>query len=55
MIDAGRVMREKPFGRRELLCGAGVLGASALAPWAAGCGGAGDELTFFFAANPEKK
>jgi multiple sugar transport system substrate-binding protein len=54
VIDAGRVTLDKPFGRRELLRGAGVLGASALAPWAAGCGGAGDELTFFFAANPEE-
>jgi multiple sugar transport system substrate-binding protein len=47
-------MLDKPFGRRELLRGAGVLGASALAPWAAGCDGDGDKLTFFFAANPEE-
>jgi multiple sugar transport system substrate-binding protein len=47
-------MLDNSFGRRELLRSAGVLGASALAPWVAGCGGDGDELTFFFAANPEE-
>ena len=47
-------MLDRPFGRRELLRSAGVIGASALAPWATGCAGGGDELTFFFAANPDE-
>jgi len=37
-----------------VLRGAGLLGAAALAPWTAGCSGADDDLTFFFAANPEE-
>jgi multiple sugar transport system substrate-binding protein len=46
---------ERPFGRRTLLRRAGVLGAAALAPWPAACGGGDDDvLTFFFAANPEE-
>ncbi len=47
-------MFDRPFGRRELLRSAGVIGASALAPWVGGCGGDGDGLTFFFAANPDE-
>ncbi len=47
-------MSDKPFRRRALLRGAGALGAAVLAPWAAGCGGNDDALTFFFAANPEE-
>jgi multiple sugar transport system substrate-binding protein len=47
-------MVAKPFGRRTLLRGAGVLGASTLAPQASGCGDDSDALTFFFAANPEE-
>lgn len=47
-------MPEKPFGRRTLFRGAGVLGAASLVPWPAGCGGGDDALTFFFAANPEE-
>jgi multiple sugar transport system substrate-binding protein len=47
-------MLEKSLRRRDLLRGAGVLGASAVAPWSAGCGDDGDHLTFFFAANPEE-
>lgn len=46
-------MVAKPFGRRTLLRGAGVLGA-ALAPWPQGCAPDDDALTFFFAANPEE-
>ncbi|HEU4361097.1 MAG TPA: sugar ABC transporter substrate-binding protein [Mycobacterium sp.] len=43
--------------RRTLLRGAGVLGATALAPWPTGCAGDDQDngaLTFFFAANPEE-
>lgn len=47
-------MSGKPFGRRTLLRCAGVLGAAPLAPLSAACGGDGDALTFFFAANPEE-
>ena len=48
-------MFDKPFGRRTLLRGAGVLGAASLAPWSSGCGGADEHaLTFFFQANPEE-
>lgn len=47
-------MFDKPFGRRTLLRGAAVLGASSVAPCAAGCGSESDALTFFFAANPEE-
>lgn len=47
-------MVAKPFGRRNLLRGAGVLGAASLAPWPQGCAPDDDALTFFFAANPEE-
>ena len=47
-------MFDKPFGRRTLLRGACVIGATSLAPWSSGCGGAEDALTFFFQANPEE-
>lgn len=43
-------MVTKPFGRRTLLRGAGVLGAASLAA----CAPDDDALTFFFAANPEE-
>jgi multiple sugar transport system substrate-binding protein len=48
-------MLDRPFGRRNLLRGAGVLGAASLAPWAAGCAPDDDALTFFFAANPDER
>lgn len=49
-------MLDTPFGRRGLLRGAGALGAAAMAPWAAGCApDDDDELTFFFAANPDER
>src|SRR6201995_1096538 len=48
-------MLDKPFGRRNLLRGAGALSAAALAPWAAGCAPDDDALTFFFAANPDER
>ncbi|MBU3064433.1 sugar ABC transporter substrate-binding protein [Nocardia sp. NEAU-G5] len=41
------------LGRRALLCGAGVVGASLLVPALGGCGH-DDSLTFFFQANPEE-
>ncbi|MDT5128216.1 MAG: multiple sugar transport system substrate-binding protein, partial [Mycobacterium sp.] len=44
----------RPFGRRTLLRGAGVVGASLAAPTLAGCGYHDDALTFFFQANPEE-
>jgi multiple sugar transport system substrate-binding protein len=48
-------MFDRPFARRTLLRGAGVLGAASLAPWPAACGGGNeDALTFFFQANPEE-
>ncbi|RFZ38958.1 maltose ABC transporter periplasmic protein [Mycobacterium marinum] len=47
-------MFDKPLRRRELLRGAGLLTAAALAPVAAGCAPDDDALTFFFAANPEE-
>lgn len=47
-------MVDKPFGRRTLLRGAGVLGATSLAAWPQGCASDDDALTFFFAANPEE-
>lgn len=47
-------MFDKPLRRRELLRGAGLLTAAALAPVAAGCASDDDALTFFFAANPEE-
>lgn len=47
-------MLDKPFGRRSLMRGAGVLTAAALAPWAGGCASDDDALTFFFAANPDE-
>ncbi|MEB3981613.1 sugar ABC transporter substrate-binding protein [Mycobacterium sp. 663a-19] len=48
-------MLDRPFGRRDLLRGAGALTAASLAPWAAGCASDDDALTFFFAANPEER
>ncbi|OBG24558.1 sugar ABC transporter substrate-binding protein [Mycobacterium sp. 852002-51057_SCH5723018] len=49
-------MLDRPFGRRNLLRGAGALGAASLAPWAAGCAPDDDDaLTFFFAANPDER
>jgi len=48
-------MVDKPFGRRNLLRGAGALTAASLAPWAAGCASDDDALTFFFAANPDER
>ncbi|MCV7103096.1 ABC transporter substrate-binding protein [Mycobacterium palustre] len=49
-------MVDRPFGRRNLLRGAGALAAAALAPGAAGCApGDDDALTFFFAANPDER
>jgi multiple sugar transport system substrate-binding protein len=47
-------MLGKPFGRRSLMRGAGVLTAAAVAPWAGGCASDDDALTFFFAANPDE-
>jgi multiple sugar transport system substrate-binding protein len=47
-------MFDMPFGRRTLLRGAGVLGATSLALWSAGCADRGDALTFFFQANPDE-
>ncbi len=48
-------MFDKPFGRRTLLRGAGVLGAASIAPWSSACAGTDhDALTFFFQANPEE-
>ncbi|SRX95043.1 putative sugar-binding lipoprotein [Mycobacterium tuberculosis H37Rv] [Mycobacterium shimoidei] len=47
-------MIDKPFGRRTLLRGAGVLGGASLAMWPQGCASGDDALTFFFAANPEE-
>ncbi|WAJ42935.1 sugar ABC transporter substrate-binding protein [Mycobacterium sp. Aquia_216] len=47
-------MLGKPFGRRSLMRGAGVLAAAAVAPWAGGCASDDDALTFFFAANPDE-
>jgi multiple sugar transport system substrate-binding protein len=48
-------MLDKPFGRRNLLRGAGALTAASLAPLAAGCAPDDDALTFFFAANPDER
>ncbi|OBI53987.1 ABC transporter [Mycobacterium kyorinense] len=47
-------MIDKPFGRRTLLRGAGVLAATSLTSWQSGCASDDDALTFFFAANPEE-
>lgn len=47
-------MYASPFDRRTLLRGTGILGAAALAPWAAGCADDDRALSFFFAANPEE-
>jgi multiple sugar transport system substrate-binding protein len=47
-------IRDKPFGRRTLLLGAGALGATSLAPCLIGCAPDDDALTFFFAANLEE-
>ena len=44
----------RPLGRRTLLRGAGVLGASLVASTLAGCDDHDDALTFFFQANPEE-
>jgi multiple sugar transport system substrate-binding protein len=44
----------RPFGRRTLLRGAGVLGASLMASSLSGCDYQDDALTFFFQANPEE-
>lgn len=43
-------MLDRPFPRRALLRGAGVVGASLVA----GCADDNDALTFFFQANPEE-
>ncbi len=49
-------MLDRPFGRRNLLRGAGALTAASLAPWSAGCAPDDkDALTFFFAANPDER
>jgi multiple sugar transport system substrate-binding protein len=46
---------DRPFGRRTLLRGAGVLGAASVGLSSAGCGYEdADALTFFFQANPEE-
>ncbi len=45
---------DKPFARRTLLRGAGVLGAASLALWPQACAARDDALSFFFAANPEE-
>ncbi|SPM42320.1 ABC-type glycerol-3-phosphate transport system, periplasmic component [Mycobacterium numidiamassiliense] len=47
-------MLDKPFGRRGLLRGAGVLTAASLVGSGAGCASDDDALTFFFAANPDE-
>lgn len=47
-------MLDQPFARRNLMRGAGVLAAAAVAPWASGCAHDDDALTFFFAANPDE-
>ena len=44
----------RPFGRRTLLRGASVLGASLVASMLDGCDYHDDALTFFFQANPEE-
>jgi multiple sugar transport system substrate-binding protein len=58
MLSASRIrsaMFDKPFGRRTLLRGAGVVGAASLTMWSSGCGDRDeDALTFFFQANPEE-
>jgi ABC-type glycerol-3-phosphate transport system substrate-binding protein len=49
-------MLDKPFGRRDLLRGAGALAAASLAPSVAGCASDDeDALTFFFSANPDER
>ena len=48
-------MVARPFGRRTLLRGAGLLGAAALGLGTTGCATEeGGALTFFFQANPEE-
>jgi multiple sugar transport system substrate-binding protein len=44
----------RPFGRRRLLRGAGVLGAALVTATLSGCDRTDDALTFFFQANPEE-
>src|ERR1700704_2631441 len=44
----------RPFGRRTLRRGAGVLGAALVTATLAGCDDHDDALTFFFQANPEE-
>ncbi len=46
--------RGRPFDRRTLLRGAGVIGAASTALWSTACSSDDDALTFFFAANPEE-
>ncbi|MGI5222893.1 ABC transporter substrate-binding protein [Nocardia sp. CA-290969] len=46
--------RRPLLGRRELLRGAGGLGAALLIPAPTGCGGGDDALTFFFQADPDE-
>jgi multiple sugar transport system substrate-binding protein len=46
--------RGRPIGRRTLLRGAGVLGASLVTSTLSGCDYDDDALTFFFQANPEE-
>ncbi|MCW2689761.1 MAG: lipoprotein transporter [Mycobacterium sp.] len=44
----------RPFGRRTLLRGAGVVGASLVAATLSGCDHNDNTLTYFFQANPEE-
>src|ERR1700742_573074 len=44
----------RPFGRRRLLRGAGVLGAALVTSTLSGCDRSDDAMTFFFQANPEE-
>lgn len=48
------MLLDKSMRRRDLLRSAGVLGASALAPFSTSCGDDSDRLTFLFAANPDE-
>jgi multiple sugar transport system substrate-binding protein len=49
------MVEDKPFGRRTLLRGAGVLAAASLAAWSSACTRTENgTLTFFFQANPEE-
>jgi multiple sugar transport system substrate-binding protein len=47
-------MSDKPFARRTLLRGVGVLGAASMPLWPQACAARDDALSFFFAANPEE-